>query len=102
MNLIEPAQWDSFFDLHGGGRVYFGRSSFGSRVRAGLPPIMAKIEGLTPQYPDKPFIVSKKSMLRINREFENSPWVPDWLRADCFQYHYKAILRKAKEQESEE
>jgi len=89
MNLIEPTQWDSYFDLHGGGRVYFGRSLFGRGVSVGLPPIMAKLEGLTPQYPDEPFIVSsKKSMLKINREFENSPWIPDWLRADCFQYHY--------------
>lgn len=94
MNLVEPAQWDLIFDLYGCGRVYFGRSSFGSGVRVGVSPIMAKIEGLTPDYPSEPFIISsKKAMLKISKEFENSPFIPEWLRADCFEYHYNLLLQ---------
>jgi hypothetical protein len=91
MNLIEPTQWDSYFDLIGGGRVYFGRATFGKGVRVGFPPIMAKIQGLEPYYPSQPFIVSSlKAMLKINKAMEEANGaIPDWLRADCFEYHWR-------------
>jgi len=88
-NLIPPKQWDSYFDLYGGGRVYFGRATFGEGMHVGTPPIMAMFQGVE-HYPDEPFIVrSKKSMLKINAEMKNNPFVPDWLRADCFEYFCK-------------
>lgn len=88
-NLIPPEQWDSFFDLYSGGRIYFGRSSFGKGMHVGLPPIMAKIEGIS-YYPEEPFVVSsRKSMFKINKEMNDSPFIPDWLRADCFEYFWR-------------
>ena len=91
MNLIEPAQWDSYFDLLGGGRVYFGRAAFGKGVRVGFPPIVAKIQGLEPHFPSKPFVVSsRRAMFKINKAMEEaSGTIPDWLRADCFEFHWK-------------
>ena len=91
MNLIEPTQWDSYFDLTGGGRVYFGRAAFGKGMRVGFPSIMAKIQGLEPYYPSEPFIVSSfKAMLKINKAMEEANGaIPDWLRADCFEYHWR-------------
>jgi len=50
-------------------------------------------------YPDEPFIVSsKKSMHKINAEMKNNPFVPDWLRADCFEYFYKREIINGKVQ----
>jgi len=97
-NLIPPKQWDSYFDLYGGGRVYFGRATFGEGMRVGTPPIMAMFQDIE-YYPDEPFIVrSKRSMLKINAEMKNNPFVPDWLRADCFEYFYKREIINGKVQ----
>jgi hypothetical protein len=73
MNLIPPTQWDSYFDLFGSGRVYFGRATFGKGQRVGTPPIIAMFQGLEPYYPTEPFIVtSRDSMLKINKEMEEA------------------------------
>jgi|DEB0MinimDraft_3_1074331.scaffolds.fasta_scaffold07105_8 hypothetical protein len=97
-DLIPPKQWDSFFDLYGQGRVYFGRATFGKGMHVGMPPIMAMFQDIG-YYPDEPFIVSsKKSMHKINAEMKNNPFVPDWLRADCFEYFYKREIINGKVQ----
>lgn len=90
MNIIEPTQWDSYYDLVVGGRVYFGRSTFGEGLKVGLPPIVAKFEGLEPDYPSELFVIkSYKIMLAINKEMTNSSgFIPDWLRADCYEYFW--------------
>jgi len=100
MDFIHPTTCDSFFDLYAGGRVYFGRASFGKGQHVGLPPIVARIEvpESSGHVPDGWFIVrSFNSMLKINKEMEKTKtadglvFIPDWLRADCFEYHYLAI-----------
>tara|TARA_Y100000034_G_C6737173_1_gene326924 strand:+ start:450 stop:761 length:312 start_codon:yes stop_codon:yes gene_type:complete len=100
MNFIPPKVCDSFFDLYGGGRVYFGRASFGSGQRVGTAPIVARIE--VPKsngfIPSDWFVVrSFNSMHKINKEIEKTKtadglvFIPDWLRADCFEWHYNAV-----------
>jgi len=90
MNLIPPTQWDSYFDLFGSGRVYFARATFGKGQRVGTAPIVAMFQGLEPYYPTEPFIVtSRDSMLKINKEMEGNRNIPDWLRADCFEYFWR-------------
>jgi len=47
-------------------------------------------QGLEPYYPTEPFIViSRNSMLKINKEMEGNRTIPDWLRADCFEYFWR-------------
>jgi len=86
---IPPKVCDSFFDLYGGGRVYFGRAQRGGGQSAGTPPIMARIE-CEPYYPPGWFVVSrKKAMLAINRLMQDNTidgqtFLPDWLVSDCY------------------
>ena len=94
MNLIPPKQWDSFYDLYGGGRVYFGRTTFGEGQHAGIPPIVAKFEGLEPHFPSEPFVIETyNSMFKINKSMEEAGGqfqvIPDWLRADCYEYFWR-------------
>jgi len=37
-------------------------------------------------------------MHKINAEMKNNPFVPDWLRADCFEYFYKREIINGKVQ----
>ena len=89
-NIVIPNQWDSYFDLVGGGRIYFGRSTFKKGVNVGFPPLIGKFQGLT-GYPDEPFIItSRRTMFKINQEMESmGGFIPEWLRGDCFEYFWR-------------
>jgi hypothetical protein len=92
MNINPPKVWNFYFDLYSGGRVYFGRSSFGKGQHVGTPPVMAMFQGVQ-SYPEDIFITSThKSMLRIKKEMETAKgFIPDWLRADCYEYLYETL-----------
>ena len=103
MNILPPSVGDAaFYEIYGGGTILFGRSSFGNGQRVGTPPIVAKIElpdSMGDAYPKDWFVVkSFQSMHKINQEMyahandKGMVFIPDWLRADCFEYHYNLLL----------
>lgn len=76
--------------------VYFSRALSGEGQRVGTAPIMAKIE--CTGFPDGWFpLQHRKSMFAVNREMhdqrtpDGNTFIPTWLRAECFEYHWRAL-----------
>lgn len=61
----------------------FGRAQ-GQTV--GTSPLMCRI--VSDGYPDGWFTISKNSQHKVMSELQ-SGFIPDWLRADCFEYHWE-------------
>lgn len=98
---IPPKVCDSFFDLYGGGRVYFGRAQQGPGLTPGTPPIMARIE-CEPYYPSGWFVVTrKKAMFTLNKAMkenmvDDQAFLPDWLVSDCYRGEAERLAEKIK------
>ena len=56
----------------------------------GTAPLMCKI--VSPYYPDGWFVVSKRSKHQLLSEVR-SGFIPDWLRADCYEYHWRKATK---------
>ena len=73
----DPDKVILMFPLLGGGKIEFGYAAQGGGMTVGTTPLMARItvsEGWG-HYPDIWFI-------------------PDWLRADCYEYAYYELKNK--------
>jgi len=96
-----PDQYDAFYDIYPQGRLYVARSRFLPGQVVGLPPIIARLEipEECGEYPGGWFSVNRyKSMHAIKKEIESHInngmlFIPDWLLADCFSYHYFELKR---------
>ena len=82
------------FPLCGGGYIEFGYAAHGGGMTAGTSPMMGRITG-SDYYP--------KCWFRIERQYgpmklkgifkeDSENFIPDWLRADCYEGAYKKLL----------
>lgn len=85
------------FPLLGGGRIDFGYAVYGGGMTVGTTPLMARItvsEGWG-HYPDIWFRIGKEyGIVKLKGMFKENDanFIPDWLRADCYEcayYHLK-------------
>ena len=96
-NIVLPEKWQ-FHDLYGGGRIYFGLSSFKNGMqRVGDPPILAKFEGVQ-NMPEDVFVISSyKSIHLLKLLMEKTRgFIPDVIRADCFEFLWREQDAKQK------
>lgn len=93
---IEPKRAELSFGLYGGGEVEFGRAVRAAGQTVGTSPMMARVR--VPQasggsnVPSGWFRVSQHLGLHelgaLFNEAGNN-FLPDWLRADLFEHHYR-------------
>ena len=95
----DPDKVILMFPLLGGGKIEFGYAVYGGGMTVGTTPLKARItvsEGWG-HYPDIWFRVGKeygvhklKTMFKEN----DTNFIPDWLRADCYEYAYYELKNK--------
>ena len=84
----DPDKVILMFPLLGGGKIEFGYAVQGGGMTVGTTPLMARItvsEGWG-HYPDIWF--------RVGKEYGVHNFIPDWLRADCYEYAYYELKDK--------
>ena len=88
------------FRLFGGGRIDFGYAVYDGGMSVGTSPLMGRItvtEGWG-HYPDGWFRIGKQcGVIKLKSEFKENDnnFLPDWLRADCYEYHYYQLKDKS-------
>lgn len=94
--MLRPDKALRTFPLMFGGAVHLGRFRFPPKgLRVGTEPLGARILGLD-HIPDEWFIItSQRSQARVISELEKG-FIPDWLRADCFEYLYNKLIQEGK------
>lgn len=87
------------YTFFAGGTLEFGWARSNGGMSVGTNPLMARIRIplSAGDYPDGWFVVSgKRSIVKLKSEFDafgGDIFLPDWLRADCFEYHYKRLTQ---------
>lgn len=81
------------FSLLGGGKIEFGHSEKDGGMTTGTAPMMARItvSEAWGHYPSLWFRISKEyGVVKLKSLFkeESTNYIPDWLRADCYEAAY--------------
>lgn len=89
------------FPLLGGGKIEFGYAVHGGGMTAGTNPLMGRItvsEGWG-HYPDDWFVIGKQyGVMKLKNIFKENDtnFIPDWLRADCYEGAYYKLAAEIK------
>jgi len=92
------------FSLLGGGKIEFGYAVYGGGMTAGTAPLMARITVSESwgHYPDVWFRVGKEyGIVKLKSIFkeEDTNFIPDWLRADCYEgAYYRLVAERENDQ----
>lgn len=90
------------YPVWGGGTLEFGMARSGGGMSVGTSPLMARLnippEAGGTDTPTGWFVVSGKlSITKVKAQFDDEKFksgevfIPAWLRADMFEYHYKLL-----------
>lgn len=95
----DPDKAILMFPLLGGGKIEFGYAVQGGGMTVGTTPLMAHItvsEGWG-HYPDIWFCIGKEyGVVKLKSMFKENDanFIPDWLRADCYEGAYYKLKDK--------
>jgi hypothetical protein len=87
------------YPLCGGGTIDFGFAARCSGMTAGTAPMMGRITG-SEHYPKYWFRIERQyGLMKLKSLFRGHQenFVPDWLRADCYEGAYKKLLLEKEE-----
>lgn len=94
----EPERAELSFGLYGGGALEFARARRGRGQTVGTCPLMARVlvptESGGDGVPAGWFRINQNMALHQLKALFNESgnnFVPDWLRADLFEHHYRCI-----------
>ncbi len=90
------------YKVYAGGTLEFGMARSGGGMGVGTAPLMARVnippEAGGTDMPTDWFVVSGKlSIVKVKQEFDEEQFssgevfIPAWLKADMFEYHYKKL-----------
>ncbi len=85
------------FSLYGGGKIDFGYAVYNGGMRVGTAPLMGRISTSSGLYPDIWFKISREyglTKLKTIFKEEQQNFIPDWLRADCYEGAYYELKNK--------
>lgn len=93
---IEPERAELSFGLYGGGELEFGRAARGGGQIVGTCPMMARVRvprasggaGIPTGWFRVNQSLSPHALRALFNEAGNN-FLPDWLRADLFEHHYR-------------
>jgi len=98
-----PTKIEHTYKIQPVGKLEIGIGTYGGGMTVGLAPVMARI--LVPDtnyFPTGWFVIQQyKTLHRTKMALDEAPvyngemFLPDWLRADCFEYHYKQMRYQA-------
>ena len=76
------------YQLFGGGTVQFGYAVRTKGMTVGTAPFMGRV--LASGYPDGWFTIKHKHPHQVREYYEKfgENFIPTWLRADLYEYHY--------------
>jgi hypothetical protein len=98
----DPEQVMLTFPLLGGGKIEFGYAVYGGGMTAGTTPLMARItvsEGWG-HFPNVWFRIGKEyGAMKLKSIFkeDGTNFIPDWLRADCYEGAYYKLVAEIEE-----
>ncbi len=94
----EPDRVELTFRLYGGGTIEFARARSERGQTVGTNPLMARVcvpaESGGDGVPDGWFPINQRMALHQLKALFNETgdnFVPDWLRADLFEHHYRCL-----------
>ena len=90
------------FPIVGGGYIDFGYASRGGGMTAGTAPMMGRINinNGYGHYPNCWFRIERQyGLMKLKGIFKEDQenFIPDWLRADCYEGAYKKLLLEIEE-----
>jgi len=98
---VEPERAELSFGLYGGGELEFARARRGGGQVVGTCPLMARVrvprESGGSRVPAGWFQINQNMALHQIRALFNEAgnnFLPDWLRADLFEHHYREVQER--------